>query len=43
MMTDMLNRGRDCNRGCGGMDESMLFIFLILILCGGFGNNSRCR
>ena len=41
-MVDMLNRDT-CRGGCGGSNDSMLFIFLILILCGGFGNNCGCR
>lgn len=43
-MTDILGRDRDCDRDrhchkdkdCGGMDSSLLFFFLILVIifCG---------
>lgn len=46
-MVDMLNKDKYCNSGCGGgcggMNDSMFFFLILILLCGGFGNNCGCR
>lgn len=43
---NILGRDRDCDKGCGGMDSSMLFFFLILVIIFNgdmFGGGCGCR
>lgn len=40
---DRDDRHKDCDRRCGGIDDSMLIILLLIIFCcNGFGGND-CR